>query len=128
MYSNKILIFQESTTILNARTKKSRNLSIALRIYLIFMYEEDLSLNNLQGLICHKIKPNQIIHLICVHKLDLALNNLQWLICHKTKPTTSSKFKPAVLHQKFDLKRYEYMQKSLVRSILLNLNADQIIM
>ena len=28
------------------------------------MYKEDLALNNLQGLICHKIKPNQTIHLV----------------------------------------------------------------
>ena len=33
MYSNNILNFQESTTILNARTKKSGNLSYAPRIY-----------------------------------------------------------------------------------------------
>ena len=25
------------------------------------MYEEDLALNNLQGLICHKTKPNQTL-------------------------------------------------------------------
>ena len=28
-------------------------------IYLIYMYNPDLALNNLQGLICHKTKPNQ---------------------------------------------------------------------
>ena len=28
----------------------------------------------------------EIIHLIYVYKKDLALNNLQWLIFHKTKP------------------------------------------
>ena len=27
-------------------------------IYLIYMYKEDLALNNLQWLICHKTKPN----------------------------------------------------------------------
>ena len=27
----------------------------------------------------------QIIYLIYMYKEDLALNNLQWLICHKTK-------------------------------------------
>ena len=26
------------------------------------------------------------IMFICMYKQDLALNNLQWLICHKTKP------------------------------------------
>ena len=34
-----------------------------LYIYLIYMYKEDLALNNLQGLICHKIQPNQIIYI-----------------------------------------------------------------
>ena len=28
-------------------------------IYLIYMYEEDMALNNLQWFICHKTKPNQ---------------------------------------------------------------------
>ena len=51
------------------------------------MYEEDLALNSLQGLICHKTqpKPNHI-YLIHMYEEDLALNNLQWLICHKTQP------------------------------------------
>ena len=55
-------------------------------IYLIYMYKEDLALNNLQWLICHKTqtKPNHI-YLIYICKEDLALNNLQCLICHKTK-------------------------------------------
>ena len=49
------------------------------------MYKEDLALNNLQRLMCHKTKPNPI-YLIYMYKEDLALNNLQWLICHKTQP------------------------------------------
>ena len=63
-------------------------------IYLIHMYKEDLPLNNLHLLICHKTQPNQTkpnhIYLICMYKQDLALNNLEWLICHKnqTKPET----------------------------------------
>ena len=32
-------------------------------IYLIYMYKKDLVLNNLQWLICHKTKPNQIIYI-----------------------------------------------------------------
>ena len=28
-------------------------------IFLIYMYKEDLALNNLQWLICHKTQPNQ---------------------------------------------------------------------
>ena len=51
---------------------------------LIYMYEEDLALNNLQWLICHKTKPNHI-YSIYMYEEDLALNNLQRLICHKTK-------------------------------------------
>ena len=37
VYSNKILNFQESTTILNARTKKSGNLSYAPRMFFLFL-------------------------------------------------------------------------------------------
>ena len=37
MYSNNIMNFQESTTILNAHAKKSGNLSYAPRIY-IYMF------------------------------------------------------------------------------------------
>ena len=50
------------------------------------MYKEDLALNNLQWLICHKGQPNQIIYLIYKYKEDLVLNNLQWLICYKSQP------------------------------------------
>ena len=32
-----------------------------LYILYIYMYKEDLVLNNLQWLICHKSKPNQIL-------------------------------------------------------------------
>ena len=50
-------------------------------IYLIYMYKEDLTLNNLQWLICHKTQPNptqpNYIYLIYMYKEDLALNNLQ---------------------------------------------------
>ena len=31
--------------------------------YFIYMYKEDLALNNLQWLICQKPKPNQIIYI-----------------------------------------------------------------
>ena len=33
----------------------------------------------------NQIEPNPK-YLICMYKEDLALNNLQWLICHKTQP------------------------------------------
>ena len=37
-------------------------------IYIIYMYKENLALNNLQLLICHKTQPNQIIDIqyVCV--------------------------------------------------------------
>ena len=31
--------------------------------YVIYMYKEDLALNNLQRLICHKTQPNQILYI-----------------------------------------------------------------
>ena len=63
------------------------NLTKPNHIYLVYMYKEDLALNNLQWLICHKTQPNQIMYIfIHMYKEDLALNNLQWLICHKTQP------------------------------------------
>ena len=36
---------------------------VHLQIYLIYMYKQDLVLNNLQWLISHKTKPNQIIYI-----------------------------------------------------------------
>ena len=51
---------------------------------LINMYKEDLALNNLKWLICHKTQPNKSY--IYIYEEDLASNNLQWLICHKIKP------------------------------------------
>ena len=32
-------------------------------LYITYMYKEDLALNNLLCLICHKTQPNQIIHI-----------------------------------------------------------------
>ena len=55
MYSNNIVNFQESTTILNAYTKKSGNLLKAL----------DFALDNLQWLIYHQTKLN-----ICISAID----------------------------------------------------------
>ena len=51
------------------------------------MYNEDLVLNNLKWLICHK-KPN-FIYAMYMYKEDLVLNNLQRLICPKTQPIKS---------------------------------------
>ena len=31
--------------------------------YLVYMYKQDLALNNLYCLICHKTKPNQILYI-----------------------------------------------------------------
>ena len=79
MYSNNIVNFQESTTILNACTKKVWKLIEGTT----YIYEEDLALCYEQCLICHKTKPNHI-YLICMYKEDLSSNNLLWLMCHKT--------------------------------------------
>ena len=38
-------------------------------------------------------KPNHI-YLIYIYKEDLALNNQQWLICHKTRPTNQPTYQP----------------------------------
>ena len=54
------------------------------------MYKDDLALNNLQWLICHK--PSQPNHIYLIYnEQDMALNNLQGLICHK-KETKSYRF------------------------------------
>ena len=54
------------------------------------MYKDDLALNNLQRLLCHKTQPNPTqpnpMYLIYISKHDLALNNLQLLICRLTQP------------------------------------------
>ena len=34
-------------------------MSLPIYIYLIYMYKQDLALNNQQWLICHKTKPNK---------------------------------------------------------------------
>ena len=67
MNSNNIVNFQESTTILNVCTKKVSK-PIESTTYLIYMYEEDLALNNLQLLICHKTQLNQIkdMNIVCI--------------------------------------------------------------
>ena len=38
---------------------KKPNQTKANHIYLIYMYKQDLALNNLQWLICHETQPNQ---------------------------------------------------------------------
>ena len=78
---------------------------------IMFMYKENLSLNNLQWLMCPKTQPNQVIYMYKVnfaskanngwygvkpnqtksyvfnmYKEGLALNNVRWLICNKTQP------------------------------------------
>ena len=56
-------------------------------IYLIYMYKDDLALNSLQWLICHKTQPSQNhMYFIYMYREGLALNNQQWLICHKSQP------------------------------------------
>ena len=53
------------------------------RIYLIYKYEKDLALNNLQCLICPKTKPNQtwnyyFLQIIIINNLKLC-NYLKYL-------------------------------------------------
>ena len=76
-------------------------------IYLIYVYKQDLASNNLQGLICHKTKPNPI-YLIYMYKQDLASNNLQGLICHKTQPTNQT-----VVYQNFSPMILTYAHQKL---------------
>ena len=45
-------------------------------IYWIYMYKEELALNNLQWLICHNPTKLDYIYLIYMYKEGLALNNL----------------------------------------------------
>ena len=42
-------------------------------IYLMYMYEKNFALNNLQGLICHKTKPNQKSSLLVCNFASLSL-------------------------------------------------------
>ena len=53
MYNDDILNFQESTTILNACTRKAGNLLNSPRMY---TYKPDLALNNPHRLTCHQTK------------------------------------------------------------------------
>ena len=39
------------------------NYSLRNQIFDIYVYEQDFALNNLYGLICHKIQPNQILYI-----------------------------------------------------------------
>ena len=60
------------------------------------MYKEDLALNNLHWLICHKTQTNLILYIyiyiyIYIYKGVLALDNLQRLICHELNQTKLNK-------------------------------------
>ena len=47
---------------------KMLSVKCLFKFYLIYMYKEDLALSNLQGFICHKTQPNQILYIqyICM--------------------------------------------------------------
>ena len=47
----------------HATRKASKLAKNNLRYQTLYMYKEDLALNNLQALICHKTQPNQIIYI-----------------------------------------------------------------
>ena len=59
-------------------------------IYLIYMYKEDLALNNLQWLICHKTQTNQIMYIwyICIKRIWHWITYNGWYAI-KPKPTKS---------------------------------------
>ena len=76
MYSNNILNCQESTTILNANTKKVWKLIEGTTYSLYIMYNQDLALNNPQG--CHKTQPsNQEI--LCFYVLFFYVYTKVWI-------------------------------------------------
>ena len=74
--------------------KKRRTLSIKCvyksYIYSIYMYKEDLAVNNLQWLICHKTKPNQAIYIqyICIKRIWQWITYNGWYAIkpNQTKP------------------------------------------
>ena len=55
-------------------------------IYFIYMYKEDLALNNQQFLMLWKSTIPNPIYFIYMYKEDLALNNQQFLICYESQP------------------------------------------
>ena len=70
------------------KKKQKKKTANPNHIYFMYRYKEDLALNILQWLICHKLQPNQTISILYIYmyKEDLVLNNLQLLICNKSKP------------------------------------------
>ena len=81
------------------------------------MYKEELALNNLQWLICHKTQPNHI-YLIYMYKEELALNNQQWLICHKTQPNQII-YIQYILSMKYIFKCNSYFRQVSINRITL---------
>ena len=52
-------------------------------IYLIYMYKEDLALNNLQWLICHKAKTtHDVIYISVVNGHDNPSSDPGWGLLH----------------------------------------------
>ena len=49
----------------------------------------------------NQTKSNQT-YLIYMYKEDLALNNQQWLICHKTKPNTKDNYSWIIIKDQRD--------------------------
>ena len=73
MYSNKIVNFQESTTILNACTKKSVNLSYAPRIHLellqqtrFFSFGKATGLGERKPRIQTSLRIDLVLHSACI--------------------------------------------------------------
>ena len=47
----------------------------------MYVYKEELALNNLQGLICHKTLPNQIIYIWFVQAFKIVVDSWK-LVCY----------------------------------------------
>ena len=59
--------------------------AIKPNIYLKYMDEKDLALNDIQWLLCHKTKTKNTSELVYTYKKNFTLNDFQWFICHETK-------------------------------------------
>ena len=44
-------------------SKNTKKYMFTNHVYLVYMYKEDLALNNQQWLICYKSQPNQILYI-----------------------------------------------------------------
>ena len=76
-YQLTIYICNHLTVYTKMSASSFKNIIYKAYVYKYCMYKKDFALNNPN-------KSNHK-YLIYVYEEDLALNNLQWLICHKTQ-------------------------------------------